>query len=62
MGSSLSPVIANIVMEHIEQQAIATFPHDVPLWRRYVDDTFVIMNKNHIELFHSHLNSIDQNI
>jgi len=44
MGSSLSPVIADIVMEHIEQQAIATFPHDVLLWKRYVDDTFVIMD------------------
>jgi len=58
MGSSLSPVIANIVMEHIEQQAIATFSHDVLLWKRYVVDTFVILDQSNVELFHRHLNSI----
>jgi len=59
MGSSLSPVIANIVMEYIEQQAIATFPHDVPLWKRYVDDTFVIVDHSHLASLHQHVNSIN---
>jgi len=49
MGSSLSPVIANLVMESIESQAIQTFSHPVKMWRRYVDDTFVIIAKDHVE-------------
>ena len=50
------------VMEHIEEIAIASFDHPVMLWRRYVDDTFVIMNGSHIQELHQHLNSINPQI
>jgi hypothetical protein len=43
MGSSLSPIVANLVMESIEQEALTTFTFPVKHWRRYVDDTFVIL-------------------
>ena len=46
MGSSLSPVLANIVMEHIESRALQTFGRNIKLWKRYVDDTFVIIENN----------------
>jgi len=49
MGSSLSPVVANLVMEQIETEAIATFSHPIKMWRRYVDDTFVIINEIHVQ-------------
>jgi len=49
MGSSLSPIIANLVMEHIETEAIATFSHSIKIWRRYVDDTFVIIKENLVQ-------------
>ena len=32
------------------------------LWLRYVDDTFCILNKDHINDFHAHLNSICSHI
>ena len=32
------------------------------LWRRYVDDTFVIIASERIDEFHNHLNSINNNI
>ena len=32
------------------------------LWLRYVDDTFCILNKDHINDFHTHLNSICSHI
>ena len=58
MDSCISPIIASIFMEHIELTAITT-SHTVPsLWLRYVDDTFCILNKDHINDFHTHLNSI----
>ena len=45
MGSSISPIIANVYMEAFETQAISTAPHPPSLWRRFVDDTFVVFQK-----------------
>ena len=42
MGSPLSPVIANIYMEGIEEEALNTAVDIPSLWVRYVYDTFVI--------------------
>ena len=39
MGSPVSVVVAEIVMQNIEEQALATYKRTVPLWLRYVDDT-----------------------
>ena len=62
MGSCISPIIASIYMEHIEHTAITTFHTPPSLWLRYVDDTFCILNKDHINDFHTHLNSICSHI
>ena len=62
MGSCISPIIANLYMEHIEHTAITTFHTPPNLWLRYVDDTFCILDKKHISGFHSHLNSICSHI
>ena len=40
MGSPVSVVVAEIVMQNIEEQALATYTRTVPLWLRYVDDTY----------------------
>ena len=58
MGSCISPIIASLYMEHVEHTAITTFHTPPTLWLRYVDDTFCILNKDHIIDFHLHLNSI----
>ena len=44
MGSPLSPIIADLYMEHFEQEAIQTSEYKPNLWLRYVDDTFSIWN------------------
>ena len=62
MGSPLSPIVANIFMESFEQQTLDTAPHPPSLWKRYVDDTFVIQEEQHQEEFLQHINSIDPNI
>ena len=40
MGSSLSPVLANIFMEHFEKYLLEDIPVDLrpTFWLRYVDD------------------------
>ena len=36
MGSPLSPIVANIYMEHFETKALETAPHPSSLWKRFV--------------------------
>ena len=56
MGSPVSVVVAEIVMQNIEEQALATYTRTIPLWLRYVDDTFTAVRKDGIDDFHGHLN------
>ena len=55
MGSPVPVVVAEIVMQNIEEQALATYTRTVPLWLRYVDDTFTAVHKDGIDDFHEHL-------
>ena len=56
MGSPVSVVAAEIVMKNIEEQALASYKRTIPLWLRYVDDTFTTLHKDEIDDFHEHLN------
>ena len=56
MGSPVSVVVAAIVMQNIEEQALATYTRTIPLWLRYVDDTVTAVHKDGIDNFHEHLN------
>ena len=64
MGSPISPVIANIFMEHFEKEALRKAPKKPEVWFRYVDDTFVIWRHGRSELrkFLIHLNKQHPNI
>ena len=59
MGSPLSPIIANMVMEDLEQRALTIFPNPPSIWVRYVDDVYAIMETENIESFHQYLNTIN---
>ena len=56
MGFPVSVVVAEIVMQNIEEQALATYTRTIPLWLRYVDDTFTVVHKDGIDDFREHLN------
>ena len=58
MESPLSPILACMVMEVIEQSAIETFFKPPSIWFRYVDDVYSIVETNQIALFHDHFNTI----
>ena len=62
MGSPISPVIADLVMEEIEEIAITTARHPPKWWFRYVDDSHACLKKEHVHEFHQHLNSINPSI
>ncbi|XP_028407835.1 uncharacterized protein LOC114530413 [Dendronephthya gigantea] len=62
MGSPVSAVIANLVMEDVEQRALASSPVKPLFWKRYVDDVASAVNKNEIDNLLKHLNSIEPSI
>ena len=62
MGSSLSPVIANMAVEDLEQQALSTFHNLRSIWVRYVDDVYAIVKTENVDAFHKHLNTINFSI
>ena len=46
MGSPVSVVVAEIVMQHVEERALPTCRPTIPLWLRYVDDTLTAVHKD----------------
>ena len=58
MGSPISPIVANLYLEYFEKKALwsASTPR---YWYRFVDDTFVIQQQSHKQLFFDHINNID---
>ena len=56
MGSLISVVVAEVVMQNIEEQALATYSETLPLCLRYVDDTITAVHEKKIDGFHEHLN------
>ena len=61
MGSPISPTVANLYMEDFEMRALNTAPQPPFMWKRYVDDTCVIIKAAHQQSFLNHINSIDKN-
>ena len=57
MGSPVSAVIANLYMESFEEQAITTSSYKPTIWKRYVDDTFTILDRGNVDDFLQHLNN-----
>ena len=51
MGSPVSVVVAEIVMQHIEKRALAIYDQTLHFWFRYVDDTITILQTDDIDVF-----------
>ena len=61
MGSPVSPVVANLYMEFLEEKAIASAPLDFKprMWKRYVDDILEIVKSDKVDNLTDHLNTTD---
>ena len=62
MGSPVSVVVAEIVMQKIEKEALESYDLTLPFWFRYVDDTITALPSEHIDAFHIHLNQQNNHI
>jgi hypothetical protein len=49
-------------MEDFELKALQTFKCNVKFWARYVDDTFCIIQRDKLDVFTQHLNSLHDKI
>ena len=59
MGSPISPIVNNLYMEDFEITAINTAEHPPRIWKRFVDDTFVVIESARKEKFLEHINKMD---
>ena len=62
MGSPISVVIAELVMQKIENQIFENFPVEIKIWKRYVHDVFAVIPKNKTDILLNQANSIHPNI
>ena len=62
MGSPVSVVVAEIVMQRLEEKALATYTNSPPFWFRYVDDTLTSLHKDEKNNFLEHLNQQNPSI
>lgn len=62
MGSPVSPVLANLVMEHLEETVLASLSRQPLLYLRYVDDIFCIAKETDIQTIHNSFNSFHEKL
>ena len=62
MGSPVSPIVANLYMNDLEQKALSTAPHPPSSGCRFVDDNFVIHKEANKQDFLQHINSVESGI
>lgn len=62
MGSPLSPIVSNLVMEDVEKRALSKLSFKPILYKRYVDDILTVIPTNNITELFNIFNSIDDSI
>lgn len=62
LGNPVSVIIANLYMECFEEQAITLSSYKLSIWKRYVDVTFTILDRENINNFLQHLNNQHRSI
>jgi len=62
MGSPVSVVVANLVMEDVENRALTTLATPPKFWKRYVDDVCSVVRRQQLPLVLCHINSIEPSI
>ena len=56
------PIICNLYLENIEQLALAKAENPPSWWKRYVDDTNTVLQKDQAQNFIDYFNTVDDDI
>ena len=64
MGTKLAPSYANLFMSSFEDKYVYTYPQQPTLWKRFIDDIFLIWphGKESLNKFIKHLNGVHSTI
>ena len=62
MGSPLSPILADIVMEALLKTVVARMPFNIPFIRKYVDDLILALPKDQLEYALDMFNSYNHHL
>ena len=57
MGSSISPIIADIVMVDLETEILASFDFVIPWYFRHLDDTILCVPQDKVDIVLCKFNS-----
>jgi hypothetical protein len=62
MGSPVSVVLAELMMQSIEKQIFDEAPYRPLIWKRYIDDIITIIPERSIDEFLNFINTINPHI
>lgn len=62
MGSKISPILVNFVLDELVQDVLSLIPYDVPFVKRYVDDLILSVPSERVEETLYYFNSYDINL
>ncbi|XP_062714048.1 uncharacterized protein LOC134290852 [Aedes albopictus] len=62
MGNPLSPIIADLVMEDILDEATSKSNHTIPYIRKYVDDLFLVLRPEQVQSVLNTFNEVNPSI
>ena len=57
MGSLISPILADLLMQDFETNVLENFDFNIPVYYRYVDDTIMFIPKDKIEEVRTRFNN-----
>ena len=58
----MSPVLADIFMENLEEKVFMEHDQDPRVWKRFVDDILAVVKRNHGHKWLSKLNAAHENV
>jgi len=62
MGCSLSPIIAEALVQHIFKTASSNFPNPPRVLKFFVDDSFLILKRSSLESFFDYINNFNKEL